>query len=312
VRPLARRTFLQAGGTALLGLAVACGKGSRQTNIVGEDTLNGLIGGRRQTLGVEIGLTETLARPNERMPVILHRPDEVTNVYRGGEGRLWIAEKRDEPPVLGPYELTWHDEGLEDAPPQNRGVYAARVSIPRDGSWLALVEASPEGASDTLVGGAQFGVGIRSNPPMPKPGERAISVASPTPDNHRGVEPYCTRKPPCSLHYISLDKALANKKPTVLIFATPQFCTSRTCGPEVDIVQAVWRERRASINFVHVEQFKDDKQAPADGVLSPASKAWRMEAEPSTYFIDAAGIIRDRFIGPAAVDEIRTATTALA
>lgn len=311
MRPVDRREFLRGGGLALLGLAAACGGGTatkpRATG--GGKTLDDLIAGRPQTLGVVLGLTETLARSNERIPVILHDPADTTKTHRGGAGRIWIAESRSAPPTLGPFELAWHDEGLRGASEGYKGIYSTRVTIPREGSWLAMVEATPQGVGTQLVGGAQFGVGRRTQQPIP--GDKAISVATPTTENHRGVEPYCTRKPPCAMHDISLDAALKNGKPTVVILGTPAFCQSRTCGPEVDVVQAVAKELRADANFVHIEQYKDDEEAPARGILSPAAAAWRLEEEPATYFIAPSRTIADRFIGPAAADEVRDAVRAL-
>lgn len=207
---------------------------------------------------------------------------------------------------MGPFDLTFHDEGLREAEEWTQGIYSARVSIPRDGLWLALVEATPEGASGTLVGGAQFAAGRRYQQPVP--GEDAVSVATPTEEDHRGVEPYCTRKPPCAMHGVSLDRALGSGKPTVVIIATPAFCQTRFCGPEVDVVQSVAAELR-EVDFIHIEVYENDEEAPSRGAngLAPAAAAWKLEEEPVTYFIGSTGKIAGRFLGPAAADEVRAA-----
>lgn len=308
MRPIDRREFLRGSALALLGVAAACGGDGGSPRPAGGRTLAELTAGRAQNLGVLLGVTETLARPSERMPVILHEPGDPSKLVRSGSGRLWIAETRTSR-VLGPFEVAYHDEGLRGADEGTKGLYSARVSIPRDGSWLGLVEVTPQGSSSPLLGGAQFGVGRRTQQPVP--GDEAVSTPTPTPADHRGVEPYCTRRPPCAMHEISLDRALANGKPTVLIIATPAFCSSRTCGPEVDVVQAVSLEMGPKANFVHIEVYRDDEEAPAKGILSPAARAWRLEEEPVIYFIGSSGAIIDRFVGPAATDEVRSAATAL-
>ena len=43
------------------------------------------------------------------------------------------------------------------------------------------------------------------------------------------------------LYRLSVAEALARHLPFVVAFATPRFCTSRTCGPVVDVVDAVAR-----------------------------------------------------------------------
>src|SRR2546430_12366879 len=49
------------------------------------------------------------------------------------------------------------------------------------------------------------------------------------------------RRPPRStlFPYTTLFRSLHAHVPFVLVFATPAFCTSRTCGPVVDVVDAI-------------------------------------------------------------------------
>ncbi|MDQ2984926.1 MAG: hypothetical protein M3R70_13540 [Actinomycetota bacterium] len=51
-----------------------------------------------------------------------------------------------------------------------------------------------------------------------------------------------TRQPPDhALLRHSVSESLAARAPFVVTFATPRFCVSRTCGPIVDVVDAVRR-----------------------------------------------------------------------
>ncbi|MCA1831917.1 MAG: hypothetical protein LC750_04120 [Actinobacteria bacterium] len=222
---------------------------------------------------------------------------------QGARVQLWVAKDQTSP-AQGPFDAIWHDEGLGV-----KGVYVAHLPLPTDGAWLILALARMPGAAQTLIGGTQVAVGRRNN--QPKPGEKAISVATPTVSDHRGVNPICTQKPKaCSMHDISLDVALKNGKPTVLVLATPAFCESRTCGPVVDIIDGV-KKSNPGVNFVHIEEFKDDKDAPAKALLAPAAAAWKLEEEPSTYFIGTDGIIVERFIGSADAVEVAEQVRAL-
>ena len=57
----------------------------------------------------------------------------------------------------------------------------------------------------------------------------------------------------------SIAGSLAAHKPFVVTFATPRFCTSRVCGPVVDVVQSVARRFSGSgIRFIHVEVYRDN------------------------------------------------------
>lgn len=303
---------MRAGGLIAVGAGLAaCAKATTPPN---PRSLPGITAGRRQNVNLVSATGEILVRPGgDRFPFALFVPNTTNDRYAGGTARIWIA--RDETSdALGPFDATWRDRGLGD-----RGIYSTRAPFSADGAWLVLVEAraaskvvggSTQAASGTLLGGTTVGVGRRSEQPVA--GDRAISVASPTFENHRGVNPICTRKPPCSMHDLSLDVALRNGKPTVLIIGTPQFCESRICGPMVDVLDAVKRELpKGSVNFVHVEQYPDDTDAPAKHVLAPAAKAWKLESEPATYFIRPDGMIAERFVGAADQAEVADQVKAL-
>ena len=133
-------------------------------------------------------------------------------------------------------------------------------------------------------------------------GSKATSVASPVATTPHGLKEICTRTPPDPMHYISLDEALRNGKPTVVSFATPLLCESQMCGPVVDEQFLVFEHhgpKRA--NFIHVEEYlpgPDLKPPPATpNNLSPAFKAWGFSNEPWVIVIDAKGVIRAR-LGP--------------
>ena len=48
------------------------------------------------------------------------------------------------------------------------------------------------------------------------------------------------------------------KKPVVLVFATPQLCQSRVCGPVVDVVEQVKSETKGDVAFIHNEVYVDN------------------------------------------------------
>lgn len=136
-------------------------------------------------------------------------------------------------------------------------------------------------------------------------GQKAIAVESPTFDDHRGVDPICTRTPPCSMHDITIAKALEAGKPAVFSFATPKYCTSRTCGPVVDIAEAARQEVGDKASFVHIEVWKDEASVGKEP--SPAFSAWKLEAEPWLFFVAADGTVRARWSGAIGSEETKQA-----
>ena len=309
---LDRRTFLAVGGLALAGLATGC-SGDDGPQPSGPPSINDIIDEsgtkKRPRLQVIQAVGEVLTRPDARVTFALIDAAGTTRLT-GGTVRVYAALDPDAP-AQGPVEATYHDEGLED-----KGIYVVRLNFDKPGNWLLMVVGKPVGAPGELYGGAAFEAVDRVSGPAP--GAKAISVPTPTVDDHRGVEPYCTRvdpksnPAPCSMHRISLDVALANGKPTVFNIGTPKFCTSRVCGPVVDVIQTVAGELGNRVNFVHAEVYKDDK---ADTVqkqlLAPAPAAWGLSEEPITYWIKPDGTITERVVGPIDVPEVRDLTNAL-
>jgi len=91
----------------------------------------------------------------------------------------------------------------------------------------------------------------------------------------------------------------------VLVFATPKFCTSRTCGPVVDVVNAVRRRSAGkSIRFIHVEIYKNNN--PTLGPNRWVTE-WHLPSEPWTFLVGRDGRIKARFEGSMSVGELTAA-----
>ena len=112
-------------------------------------------------------------------------------------------------------------------------------------------------------------------------------------------------QPDESLLQYSVADSLAAKVPFVVTFATPKFCTSRTCGPVVDVVEEVQhRLEGEKVRFIHVEVYEDND--PAQGYNQWMGE-WKLPTEPWTFLVAANGKIVDRFEGTVSVDELETA-----
>lgn len=145
----------------------------------------------------------------------------------------------------------------------------------------------------------------------PRVGGRIHASQSPTTADARGVDPICTRTPPCSLHAVTIAEALQASKPLVISFGTPRFCTSRTCGPVLDLVEAEAERVGDEATFVHIEVFKSAELANRPGGDSPTFAEWNLGTEPWTYFVDADGVVVDRWLGALGRDELRRGVDAL-
>ena len=282
---------------ALLGLvAAACGDAEPTTFPEGAFAIRAnrdiTVGSERLLIGVRQADGATLGSPDDVVEIEVRPSDDPSaEAQRATAGFSWII-----PDVSGLYRATFDF----DRP----GVWEATV-IPSSGPALepalfSVLDASCATAT-TDQGGALCAVQV---------GEAAPIAASPTLEGNAVEEITTDPDPDERLYMLSLDDALTNGRPTVVVFATPAFCQTAACGPLVDIVQ----ERIDSypgIDFVHVEVFtgfRDPDFDPTDpDRLAPAVEAYRLVSEPWVYVVDASGIVTARFEGVMAAEELDAA-----
>ena len=97
---------------------------------------------------------------------------------------------------------------------------------------------------------------------------------------------------------------VVGEKPIVLLFATPALCTSRVCGPVVDVAEQVKREVGDDAAFIYMEIYNDND--PNKGPR-PQVQAYNLTSEPWLFVIDADGKIDTRIEGAFSVAELQAA-----
>jgi hypothetical protein len=181
-------------------------------------------------------------------------------------------------------------------------MYVARFHVARPGRYWLLAE--PNGARIQAVGVFE----VKASRPVPAVGEKAPRSDTPT----LGTAPVpalTTERPPdLGLLRFSVQDSLAAHKPFVVTFATPKFCTSRVCGPVVDVVQAVARSLSGTgIRFIHVEVFTGND--PAKG-YNRWMRQWGLTSEPWTFLVGSDGRVKAEFQGSVSEPELQAAVRA--
>jgi len=215
---------------------------------------------------------------------------------------VWVARARDAVPfarTVARLEPIGVPGGY--AEPNAQSIYVTHVRLPRQGRYWML--ARPVGGDVRI--GAIRDLEVKARSATPAVGARAYPSRTPT----VGTAPLrllTTRIPPdrALLRY-SVAGSLAAHVPFVLVFATPRFCTSRTCGPVVDVVDSVRRELAPTrIRFLHVEIYKDNDPAKGENRWV---KEWRLPTEPWTFLVGGDGRIEAKFEGSISRGELARA-----
>jgi hypothetical protein len=218
--------------------------------------------------------------------------------------KVFVAEGLEAPPFLET-EAKLERIGVPGGDEADAShIYVARLNLPRAGKYWLLAE--PEGGSTKVQ--ALGNVIVAKNDAPPDVGDPAIASDTPTLASVGGnASAITTRTPPDeSLLQHSVADSLKSKAPFVVTFATPKFCSSRTCGPVVDVVEETQRRLggEGGVRFIHVEVYEGND--PANG-FNRWLQEWKLPTEPWTFLVGADGKIAERFEGTVSVDELETA-----
>ena len=135
------------------------------------------------------------------------------------------------------------------------GVFVIHPNLDTTGAWELEAEFT---SADGLAVTAKSAFAVKeasATPAIGAPAPASITArASDVPDlSHITTDP----SPDPALYALSLHEALAEDKPLVVLFATPAYCVTATCGPLVEDLTAISEQFGDQANFVHVEVYRD-------------------------------------------------------
>ena len=194
-----------------------------------------------------------------------------------------------------------------------RGAYSTEFNFDRPGRWRLDVTVD----DGDFSGATQLEVEVVEQSPVPGIGSRPPLSRSKTLDEVDDIAQLTTDyEPDPDLYRISVAEAIESPRPAVIVFASPAFCVSATCGPQVDAVTELKETYRGRADFVHVELY--DRPEEIQGDLSRAELAgpvreWGFTDLPEwfneswVYILNDAGLVEQRFEGFATLTELEAA-----
>ena len=150
-------------------------------------------------------------------------------------------------------------------------------------------------AATALAAPSQVKVVKTSKDDIPQVGEDAPRVETDTIASAKGDEESIDTRIPTApeLHQESFADVVG-KKPVALLFATPQLCQSRVCGPVTDIALQMKAKYGDKMTFIHQEVYKDND--PNKGLREPL-KQFNLKSEPWLFVVGADGKVTERLEG---------------
>ena len=190
-------------------------------------------------------------------------------------------------------------------PDAAKSIYTAEIPFDEPGRYQ-VVGVARRGGELVAATPATPGIRVRerANDPIPAVGQSPPRIHTPTEYDAAGdIASIDTRLPPSSMHEADFADVLG-KKPVVLLFATPQLCQSRVCGPVVDIAEQVKAESGEDVEFIHMEVFRDNR---IDRGIRPQMAAFRLRSEPWVFTFDRSGKVAARIEGAYSERELEEA-----
>ena len=209
-----------------------------------------------------------------------------------------------------PYEVRAQAEASFVTWPTGRaGVYVVDgVELDKAGRWGLVVEVEMEAG---VIAVGQLGFDVKLTSSSPAVGSLAPRSLNKTGGDGADLKEITTSPEPDSdLYRLTVADAIAAGRPAVVTFATPAFCSTATCGPQVEVVSAIKDRYAGRASFIHVEVYDNPVEMRGDfgkGRISPVLEEWGLISEPYTFILDGEGVIRSKFEGFVTEQELEAA-----
>ena len=257
--------------------------------------------------GVIIPPTEEFGGPEFAAVVV------TSDLGVGKERLAFGVVSRDGPPLTGEsatvrtYYLPPNTDAREarqsltarfEAWPFSAGVFAVYPDFDVAGTWELETEFKTTDGQEVIARSAFV---VKETSDTPAVGSPAPASITPLASEAADITHITTAsEPDLALYAVSIDDAIAEGKPFVVVFSTPRYCTTGTCGPQLEQVSELQGRYGGRANFIHVEVYKDphlygDGKRPGKDDIADAVSEWGLPTEPWTFVVDAEGIVRAKF-----------------
>ena len=237
-----------------------------------------------------VGFVVTSATGLVRAPAVT----VLSKFFPGGDSR-W-TEKQTALAVFRPW------------PYGTRGLYTTRLSFDQPGRWGLEINVPDIAGSPRR---AELSFEVEDAPSAPSVGSPAVRSKNKTFNDVDRLSQLSTgslQDP--DLYQLTIAEAAASGLPSVVVMASPAFCTNAVCGPQVEVLQELKDKYKGEANFIHVDLYDNPEEIQGDlsrAVLSPAVLEWNLPSTEWSFVLDTDGIVTARFESFATLEELEQA-----
>ena len=194
----------------------------------------------------------------------------------------------------------------------SRGLYTTEMTFDRAGAWaLDITAPQRDGAQVTVT----LPFTVREATSAPAVGAPAPRSRSKTLQDVSRLEELSTgsRIDP-DLYRLTIAQAAASNRATVIVFASPAFCTNEVCGPQVEVLQELKERYKGQANFIHVDLYENPQEIQGNINIARISRVveeWRLPSIEWTFVLDRQGTVAARFEAFSTFDEVQRALEAV-
>ena len=188
------------------------------------------------------------------------------------------------------------------------GIYTAQLSFDTSGNWgIGVAITGPDGVvrrGTTMIqvkeASATPAIGSLVPHSISKTSGKSATLAEITSD----------LEPDPELYKLTVADAIDAGVPLMLVFASPAYCQSATCGPQVEVVKELREKYEGKASFIHVEVYDNPQEIQGDlsrARISSTLTEWNLPSEPWTFIVDSDGLLHAKFEAFATGEELEEA-----
>ena len=190
----------------------------------------------------------------------------------------------------------------------SRGLYITRLTFDTPGQWGVEIDVLDDDGVNRTV---QLSFQVGETTAAPQMGAAAIASLNKTIGDVERLSQLSTGSllDP-DLYQLTIAEAVESGLPTVVVMASPAFCTNAVCGPQVEVLQQLKDEFEGRANFIHVDFYENPEEIQGDldrARISPTVLEWNLPSTEWSFVIDRQGIIVGRFESFTTLEELRAA-----